>query len=104
MKSTLFYEKTSFSVLKLVFLLRNGLFHRKNPGISTSFSLQKLRFPLQNTISDVKYSFLRENLVFSVKTGIFYYDTVFSTEKTPEFLQVFLYKNWAFHCKILFQM
>ena len=40
-------------------------------GISTSFSLEKLSFPMKNTISDVKYPLPRENLFFGVKTGIF---------------------------------
>ena len=38
-------DKTSFSVLTLVFFITNGLFHRIKTGTSTSFSLQKLRFP-----------------------------------------------------------
>ena len=50
--------------------------------ISTSFSLEKLRFPLENTNSDVKYSLPRENLVFDVKTSIFLTKRFFLMEKS----------------------
>ena len=49
--------------------------------ISTSFSLEKLRFPLENTVSDIKYTFPREKLVFGVKTGIFLRKRLFLMEK-----------------------
>ena len=49
--------------------------------ISTSFSLEKLRFPLENTVSDLKYTFPREKLVFGVKTGIFLRKGFFLKEK-----------------------
>ena len=50
--------------------------------ISTSFSLEKLRFRLENTNSDVKYSLPRENLVFDVKTSIFLTKRFFLMEKS----------------------
>ena len=50
--------------------------------ISTSFSLKKLRFRLENTNSDVKYSLPRENLVFDVKTSIFLTKRFFLMEKS----------------------
>ena len=44
----------------------------------------KERLVLKTTSFNIENdSFLRENLVFAVKTGIFYYETVFSTEKNP---------------------
>ena len=74
--------------------------------ISTSFSLEKLRFRLENTVSDLKYTFPREKLVFGVETGIFLRRRVFLMEKNGIWkffsrkTEVSIVKYY-FRCKVL---
>ena len=103
----LFYtRKPRFRCWNLYFFCENGVFHWKK-RIFKKFSLQKLRFRTIKYYSDVKYPFLRENLVFDVKTCIFLRKRCFPLEKT-DFQEVFSTKTevsaikYYFICKVLF--
>ena len=106
-KSTLFYLKTSFSVL---YFSDKTVFSTGKNGFSISFSLGKLRFPLWNTIfyesalfylkilfSVLKLVFFWQNGLFHWKKRIFY---KFFSNKT-EVSTVIYYFRWK--CSFLFK-
>ena len=83
--------KVHFSTRKPRFGVETGIFITKR-----SFPTKKTRnfykfFSTKTEASTVKYYF-RCKVLFST-LGIFYHETVFSSEKNTKFLQVFLYKN-----------
>ena len=96
-------RKPRFRCKYWYFLLRNGLFNRIKTGISTSFFLQNLRFLLYNTISDIKKSFRRENLVFGVNTGIFITKRSFKPNKNQNFYKFFSTKSEVSTVKYYFR-
>ena len=106
--------KYYFPLENLVFGVETCIFHTKRyfplekNWISLRFSLENMRFRQQNSVSDVKYCFPRETLVFGVKTGIFLTKRYFPLEKNLDFHKIFSTKievstvKLCFRCKIIF--